>query len=145
MSSKIFIIFIVSLFFIVNLSAQDSTQISPSGIKVLTSVYSKEIALNRLLKFTIQVEWFGNLSRYEISEMENPVVHNFKIKSTASADRREHVGGRLKAIKTFEYELIPEELGMGYIDGVIVKYIDTETGERSGFFGENKKAGWKDY
>lgn len=118
---------------ITNLFAQDSAKTSlpsqDSGIKVSASVSTKEVPLNRSLKFTIQVEWFGDLKRYEISEVENPATRNFKITSNSSSDRRELVNGKLKAIKTFEFELVPEELGMGYIDGVIVKYIDTETGE----------------
>ncbi|MBD3289812.1 hypothetical protein GF337_13480 [candidate division KSB1 bacterium] len=108
-------------------SAQPDT--ISSGIKMRASVSSKEVPLNRPLIFTIQVEWFGELSRYEISEVEDPVVRNFTIQSNSSSDRREMVDGELKAIKTFEFEMMPLELGMGYIEGVIVKYIDTVTGE----------------
>lgn len=129
MKSKVGIFFIIHFLLIFNLLAQDSTQTVPSGIKITASVASKEIPLNRPLIFTIQVEWFGDLNRYEISEVEQPVVKNFQIKSNASSDRREVVNGQLKAIKTFDFELIPQEFGMGYIEGVIVKYIDTETGD----------------
>jgi len=128
MRIKPYIIFIFILSIIPNLFARDTTLVS-SGIKVSARVSTKEIPLNRLLKFTIQVEWFGDLNRYKISEVENPVVRNFEILSNSNADRREHVNGQLKAIKTFEFDLIPRELGMGYIEGVIVKYIDTASGD----------------
>lgn len=115
-------------------SSPDSAVLEPpdqisSGIKMKASVSSKEVPLNDTLIFTIQVEWFGELSRYEISEVEDPVVRNFTIQSNSSSDRREMIDGEMQAIKTFEFELIPLELGMGYIEGVIVKYIDTKTGE----------------
>ena len=138
MKIKIFIFLVagILIFSMVygQISTPDSTVITQpdniaSGIKMKASVSSKEVPLNRSLFFTIQVEWFGELNRYEISEVEDPVVRNFTIQSNSSSDRREMVDGELKAIKTFEFELIPLELGMGYIEGVIVKYIDTQTGE----------------
>ena len=100
-----------------------------SGIQISARFAAQEVPLNRTLKFIIQVEWFGDLDRYEISEIETPTTHNFSIVSNSSADKREMVDGKLKAIKTFEFELQPEELGMGYVEGVIVKYIDTSTGD----------------
>ncbi len=138
MKIKIFIFLIAGVLVFSMLYAQtlppDSTEIMQpnpvaSGIKMKASVSSKEVPLNRPLIFTIRVEWFGELSRYEISEVEDPVVRNFTIQSNSSSDRREMIDGELKAIKTFEFELIPLELGMGYIEGVIVKYIDTAAGE----------------
>src|SRR4030042_4366275 len=102
MKLKIFAISIFISLLTLNLFAQDSTQTVTTGIKVLASVATKEIPLNDTLKFTIQVEWFGNLNKYKISEVENPVVRNFKIVSNSSADRRELVNGQLKEIKTFE-------------------------------------------
>jgi hypothetical protein len=122
-------VFILFLLLSVSLNAQDSTDVASSGIKVTATVSSKEVPLNRSVVFTVQVEWFGKLDRYEISEVENPEVRNFKIMSNASADRRELDGGQLKAVKTFEFILHPEELGMGYIEGVIIKYIDKDSGE----------------
>jgi hypothetical protein len=113
--------------------AQDSTQSDtgdiPSGIRVSARLIAQQIPLNRTLAFIIQVEWFGDLNRYEISEVENPSVKNFTVIANSSSDRRQMVAGKMTAIKTFEYELQPQELGMGYVDGVIVKYIDKETGE----------------
>ncbi|MBN2012396.1 hypothetical protein JW960_23910 [candidate division KSB1 bacterium] len=113
--------------------AQDSTLVPSndltSGIRVSARLAQQHVPLNRTLTFIIQVEWYGDLERYKISEVETPTVRNFTIFSNSSSDRREMVNGQMKAIKTFEFDLKPQELGMGYIDGVIVKYIDTETGE----------------
>ena len=71
----------------------------------------------------------GDLSRYKISELENPVINNFDIYSTSSADRRMSERGVAKAAKIYEFILKPKNLGMGYIESVVVKYIDTQTGE----------------
>lgn len=129
MKFNIFILITIILCLTINVSAQDTTLTTPSSIKVSASIAAKEIPLNRPLIFTIQVEWVGDLNRYEISEIEDPIVRNFTIKSNASASRTELVGGQLKAIRTFEFELIPTELGMGYIEGIIIKYIDKASGE----------------
>ena len=129
MRTPIFSFLIVTLFFSVTASAQDSTLSSPFGIRVAASVSTKEVPLNRVLKFTVQVDWFGDLNRYEISEVENPVVRNFSIQSNASSSRSEQVGGQSKAIRSYEFELLPQELGMGYVEGLIVKYIDKVSGE----------------
>ncbi len=119
--------FILIIFHILSINL--FADISSSEIKVAASLSAKEVPLNRSVKFTIQVEWFGDLNLYEISEVENPEVRNFKIMSNSSSDRREIVQGLSKAIKTYEFELIPEELGMGYVEGVIIKYLDKASGE----------------
>ncbi len=124
----IFLIFVTSGY------SQDTTQtasldVQSSGITVSARLSTRKIPLNRPLSFIVQVEWYGDLDRYEISEVENPSLQNFTVVSNSSSDRREMVDGKVKAIKTFEFELEPQELGMGYVDGVIVKYIDTKTGE----------------
>lgn len=111
--------------------AQDTTltKLQQSEIKVTAFTSQQEVPVNRTVRYIIQVEWLGELDNYEISEVETPELRNFKIIKTSSADRRESIDGTLKAIKTFEFELQPEELGMGYIEGVIVRYIDKITGD----------------
>ena len=130
MKLKLLIIYvtIISLFSIGH--AQDST-ITPSPqseIRMTAFVTDQEVPLNRTVSYIIRVEWVGELDNYEISEIENPELRNLKVIKTSSADRRESSDGVLKAIKTFEFELQPEELGMGYIEGVIIKYIDKSSG-----------------
>jgi len=130
MRPKFFCLFLILIVLISNSFAQDSTRVAPSQseIKVIASLTKQEVPLNRTVTFNINIEWIGDLDNYEISEVENPELRNLKITQTSSADRRESVDGKLKAVKTFSFELQPEELGMGYIDGVIIKYIDKASG-----------------
>lgn len=110
--------------------AQDTSEVDyESSIKVTAEVDKKEVALNRQVICTVIVEWSGDLKRYQISEIENPIVENFEIIKTSAADRRLIEGGVEKAAKIYDFVLAPKSLGMGYIENVIVKYIDNETGE----------------
>jgi len=112
------------------LCAQDTSQVVlESTIKVYAEIDHKQVPLNRNLTCTVRVEWMGDLGRYKISELENPLIENFDIFSTSSADRRMSEGGIDKACKIYEFILTPRSLGMGYVESVVVKYIDTETGE----------------
>ena len=109
---------------------QDSTKATTeSTIKATAAVDSKEVPLNRTITCSIIVEWSGDIKRYLISEVENPVIENFEIVSTSAADRRLSEGGMIKTAKIYEYVLQPKSLGMGYIENMIIKYIDNETGE----------------
>ncbi len=127
---KYFLIILALIFAFYTLLAQDSSQVAAeSTIKVYAEIEFKQVPLNRKVTFTVRVEWMGDLDRYRISELENPVIENFDIYSTSSADRRLTEGGVAKAAKIYEFILTPRALGMGYVEGVVVKYIDTSTGE----------------
>lgn len=125
--TSLFLIFIVC-----NLpgNAQDTTVVDiESTIGLSAEVDKKEVPLNRQVICSVTVEWIGDIKRYQISEIENPVVQNFEIIKTSAADRRLSEGGVAKAARIYEFILQPKSLGMGYIENVIVKYIDNETGE----------------
>ena len=110
--------------------AQDTTGVTDeSTIKVYAEIEHKQVPLNRNVKFTVRVEWMGDLGRFKISELEKHLIKNFDIYSTSSADRRLSEDGIAKASKVYEFILTPRSLGMGYVESVVVKYIDTETGE----------------
>ena len=127
--------FIIGLFFtflVFNLpgNAQDTTAVAyDSKITISSEVDKKEIPVNRQVVCSVIVEWTGDLKRYQISDIENPIVENLEIVKTSAADRRLSVGGVAKAERIFEFVLQPKSRGMGYIENVIVKYIDNETGE----------------
>jgi len=124
------LLFLIILTFNDNVTAQDTTQVDfETNIKVTATVSAKEVPLNRTLKFSVIIEWTGDFKRYQISELENPVIENFEILSTSTTDRRSSEGGVEKAAKIYDFGLKPESLGMGYIESAFVKYIDIETGE----------------
>ncbi len=124
--------FVFLFLFILNISgdAQDTASVDiESTIKISTELDKKEVPSNRQVTCSVIVEWTGDLKRYQISEIENPVVENFEIVKTSAADRRLSEGGIAKAARIYEFVLQPKSIGMGYIENVIVKYIDNETGE----------------
>jgi len=123
-------LFFILITFTLEGIAKDTTNVDyESTIKVTANVDTKEVPLNRQVTCSVIVEWTGDLKRYQISEVENPVIKNFEIVSTSAADRRLSEGGVEKAANIYEFVLKPKSLGMGYIENVIVKYIDNETGE----------------
>lgn len=110
--------------------ADDSTFVDlDSMIKIAAEVNKKEVPLNDSLLLKVTLMWTGDIKRYQVSELEPPIVENFEIISTAAADRRINEGGIDMAFKIYEFVLKPKSIGMGYIEGVIVKYIDNETGD----------------
>ena len=110
--------------------AQDTIAVDlESTIGISAEVDRKEVPLNRQVTCSVIVEWTGDIKRYQISEVENPIVENFEIIKTSAADRRLSEGGVAKAARIFEFILQPESRGMGYIENVVVKYVDNETGE----------------
>ena len=113
-------------------NAQDTASMpgnTTGEVKASAFVDKKEVPLNRPLLFTVKIEWFGNLDRFEIEEFENPVVSNFEIMGTASSNQVGETAGQTLAVKEYEFTLRPTSLGMGYIEGVIIKYRDTSSGE----------------
>ncbi len=102
---------------------------SQSLIKVSATIGSKEVPLNRTVVLTIALEWTGDLKRYQIGELENPILENLEITTTSAADRRLSEAGVAKAAKIYEFILKPKSIGMGYVEPVIVKYVDNQTGE----------------
>ncbi len=127
-----FIISLSLIFIVFNLpgNAQDTTTVAQeSRITISSEVDKKEVPLNRPVICSVIVEWTGDLKRYQISEIENPIVENLEIVKTSAADRRLSEGGVAKAARIYEFVLQPKSRGMGYIENIIVKYIDNETGE----------------
>ncbi|MDW7682184.1 MAG: BatD family protein [bacterium] len=124
---------IISLLFLTSLlysAPQDSSSGElESVVRATARVNQKKVALNDSLIFTVRIEWTGDLGRYQISELEDPIINNLEIVATSSADYRMDQQGQVTAAKTFEFVLNPRTMGMAYIEGVIVKYIDNTTGE----------------
>lgn len=119
----------VSMLFGVGLAAQTAADqgLSDEGIKVTAFTDRSAVALNRTVVLTIRLEWYGDLDRYEVTDFENPTAQNFEIISNASANKVAAVNGRAVAIQDFQYTLKPVSLGMGYVNGLTIKYKDAAT------------------
>jgi len=89
-----------------------------------------QVPLNRTLRLDVEVRWRGELDRYEVADVEEPVVRNLEIVGSGSANRVEtDASGRPVAVKSFQYLLRPKELGMAYVEGLTILYTDTKTGK----------------
>ncbi len=126
-----FVCFVIfSVIFSFKAYSQDSTNVTtPTEIRITSEVDRTQVPLNRTLKLTVRVEWTGDIDRYQISELEDPVINNLEIFSTSSADFRTSEGGVEKAARIYEFILKPKTLGMAYVDGALLSYVDLKTGE----------------
>jgi len=102
-------------------------QTTDGGIRVSAFIEPREIPQNRTAQLTIRLEWSGDLDRYEITRFDNPLVQNLEIIGTASANKVTALAGGQLAQQDYQYTLKPEGLGMGYADGIIIRYADAET------------------
>ncbi|HDL19602.1 MAG TPA: hypothetical protein ENH29_11155 [Bacteroidetes bacterium] len=99
------------------LAAQDSTG---SQIRIATSVNQTKVPLNRNLQLRVVVSWVGNSDRFDVLNFDNPALTNFEIIGTATTSRTEID----TVYKEYDYTLKPNQLGMAYVEGVVVKAYD---------------------
>jgi hypothetical protein len=78
----------------------------------------------------VELSWNGELSRFQIEPVEQPILTNLLLEGSGSANKLEPLeDGSHRAVKTIMYQLKPMEMGMAYIDGLVIKYRDQKTGE----------------
>lgn len=100
-----------------------------AAIKASVEVSSFEVPQNREVTFSIKVSWIGELSRFEVVGIETPELTNLVIRTNASSDWTGLNDSQKSVVKTFEFRLMPQAIGMAYIDGTTVNYRDLSTGE----------------
>lgn len=113
---------------------QDSSlvrsDLQAGAITAEVQVDSKEVPQNQTVRFSVKVSWQGDLDRYEIEKLETPILKNLEVVHSASSNWVGEVNGVKKAIKTYDFTLKPQALGMAYIDALIIEYRDNEYGEQ---------------
>lgn len=109
-------------------TAADS--LAPVQVSISAAVANEETPLNRPANYTIQLKWQGRLADIEFEPLEPPLLSNFKLAGSSSSNWVGLENGRQTSIKTFTYSLQPDALGMGYADGMAVRYLDKATGEK---------------
>ncbi len=134
MNRRIFFFLIVFLSILSLAVAQDSLKVAqqpaPENIKISTQVDRTTVPLNRTLTLHVSLKWDGDPDRYQILDFENPALTNFEITGTATSNKTEVVNGKVVTHRDYEFTLKPRELGMGYVEGVIVKYKDGISGKQ---------------
>jgi hypothetical protein len=98
-------------------------------IQLNTFVESSEVPLNRKVKYHVELSWIGDLSRVRIKPVEQPILTNLLLEGSGSSNKLEPLSdGGFRAVKTITYQFKPVEMGMAYVEGIIIKYEDTVTG-----------------
>lgn len=112
--------------------AKNNSDTEQIAIHLNTFVESSQVPLNRKVIYHVELSWMGDLSRFQIEPIEQPILTNLLLEGSGSSNRLEPVGDdKFRAVKTITYQFKPVELGMAYIDGLIIKYEDMETGEKN--------------
>jgi hypothetical protein len=97
-----------------------------SEITLRTFVENETVPANRELVFHIELQWKGDLSKYKINEVPEPMVINLTIRGSGSSNKVTSVSdGSTCSIKRRTFYFRPMEIGMAYIEGVKIKYEDT--------------------
>jgi hypothetical protein len=97
-----------------------------SQITISVQTDQKSVPLNRTIELKVTLSWIGGSEAYAVMAFENPQLTNFEIVGTATSSRTQLVDGQTHVFKDYVYTLKPLELGMGYVDGAIVKIHDNK-------------------
>ena len=70
------------------------------------------------------------MSRYQIVQIPQPTLSNLQLQGSGSANRLDETdNGQVRSTKTILYQLKPVEVGEAVIEGIVIRYRDTKTGE----------------
>jgi len=112
--------------------AQESLTGTDDDSSVVISLHSfvdrTQIPLNRTFEFVVRLQWSGDLQRFEILPFDNPILQNFDITGSGSSNTVSIVDGVKTAVRDYTFTLMPQSIGMGYIEPIIIKYTDMLTG-----------------
>jgi len=109
----------------------------PSTIELKTYLKESSVPLNRSVEFYVELSWIGDMSRYQIIQIPQPVLTNLVMEGSGSANRLEELGeGRYRSTKSISYKLTPLAIGMAYIDGLEIRYRDQKTGEVNALYSQ---------
>ncbi|MFC1477099.1 BatD family protein [candidate division KSB1 bacterium] len=95
------------------------------AISLSDTIDKTETPLNSPVTLIVTLSWQGRPDKYRIGVIENPALTNLETVSSTSSSRSEVIQGRIYTFKEFVYTLQPQELGMAYIDGLIIPYTET--------------------
>ena len=105
------------------------TGLPEQNITLNAYVESSRVPLNGMVVLHIEVSWPGKLSQYQISPVSQPILTNLLLEGSGSENRLiTGEDGDLQSLKAITYRLRPLEMGMAYIDGLVVKYEDRRSG-----------------
>lgn len=98
-----------------------------SNISLESALEKTEVPLNKSIKLTIKLSWEGKSDRYKVDSIEEPILTNLEIYGSSSSSKTELRNGAAYTIKSFEFTLRPVEMGMSYVDPLIIAYTETSS------------------
>ncbi len=101
-----------------------------SEIQLRTYLAKESVPLNKEVVYYVELSWTGDMNRYHILEISDPVLTNLKLRGSGSSNRF-YIGknNQPHSVKKITFYFTPLEMGMAYIDGITIKYEDTVTGQ----------------
>lgn len=105
-------------------------------VKLSATVAASQVPFNRTATYIVQLKWSGNLALVEFDQPETPRLTNFKLVGSSSSNWVGVENGQNTSLKTFEYTLRPEGLGMGYVEGLRLSYLDKTTNEKHALYAD---------
>jgi len=108
-------------------AAPDSTL---SSVTVHAYVDADNVPLNREVVFHVELTWQGDLNKYTFDTVNDPVVSNLKLRGSGSSNKVSLVNGKPQAMRSVTYYYLPQEIGMGYIDGATLTYTNSASGRQ---------------
>ena len=100
----------------------DSTK---TNIQLKAYLDQDAVPQNGEVVYHLELSWNGELDRYHIANIGDPVVSNLKLRGSGSSNRYFiDESGNPKSVKQINYYFTPNEMGMAYIDGVTIQYED---------------------
>jgi hypothetical protein len=124
-------VIIICLFYAVNAQQADSLSTGlGQNITLNAYVEQSKVPQNRPVILHVELSWPGRLNRYQIEPVSQPMLTNLLLEGSGSENRLiTEEDGSLKSLKAVTYRFRPLEMGMAYIDGIVIKYTDHESGE----------------
>jgi len=122
--------FLIVLWFVVSFAQTANNDSLPSEIKLRAYLQKDQIPLNEEVVFNVELSWLGDVGRYRVLEISDPVLTNLKLRGSGSANRFfTDENNQPHAVKTITFYFTPLEIGMAYIDGITIKYLDNKTNQ----------------
>ncbi len=95
-------------------------------IQLRTYLAKDVVPLNKEVVYYVELSWQGELNRYHILKISDPVLTNLKLRGSGSANRFYlDKNNKPHSVKKITFYFTPLDMGMAYIDGITIKYEDT--------------------
>jgi hypothetical protein len=136
-----FMVFILLVLYALGLAQPTQKGTADSAIELSAWLEKSAVPLDEEVKYYIQLSWKGDLNDYNIIKSTEPALTNLKLFRSGSSNRiLKDEAGELRAVKQIVLHFKPLEMGMAYVDGVTVQYMDSETGKINSLLAQRLEA-----